>query len=82
LAYFERGLAYLDIGRSDGAIADLTEVLKVRPNMKGALFFRGLAYNQSGNRVYGRRDIEKSAELGGNLAMKWLEEHPAKGWQR
>ncbi|MEN6330965.1 MAG: tetratricopeptide repeat protein [Smithella sp.] len=81
LAYFERGLAYLDIGRSDSAIADMTEVLKVRPNMKGALYFRGLAYNQSGNRVSGRIDIEKSAELGSRLAKKWLEGHYAKGWR-
>ena len=82
LVHFERGLAYLEIGRSLNAISDMTEVLKFRPNMKGALYFRGLAYNQSGNKVYGRRDIEKSAELGGILAKKWLEKHPAQGWNR
>ena len=72
----------MDIGRYDDAIADLTEVLKVRPNMKGALWFRGLAYNKLGNYRYGRTDIEKSAELGSFRAKKWLEEHPGKGWRR
>lgn len=82
LAYLERGMAYVETGRYDDAIADLTEVLKARPNMRGALWSRGMAYNKSGNKGYGRRDIEKSAELGNNQAKKWLKEHPGKGWPR
>jgi tetratricopeptide (TPR) repeat protein len=79
LAYNERGMAYIETGRYDDAIADLTEVLKVQPNMKGVLWFRGITYIKSGNRGYGRRDIEKSAELGNVRAKKWLKEHPGKG---
>jgi tetratricopeptide (TPR) repeat protein len=82
LAYYERGIAYLETGRHDDAIADLTEVLKVRPNMKGVLWFRGLAYNRLGNKGYGRRDIEKAAELGSGQAKKWLKENPGRGVQR
>jgi len=79
LAYLERGMAYEELGRYDDAISDLTEVLKVQPNMRGALWARGQAYNKSGNKGYGRRDIEKSAELGNGNAKKWLEDHPGGG---
>jgi tetratricopeptide (TPR) repeat protein len=79
LAYNERGMAYMETGRYADAIADLTEVLKVRPTMKGVLWFRGITYIKLGNRGYGRRDIEKSAKLGNNQAIRWLKEHPGRG---
>ena len=76
LVYYERGLAYLELNMHDEAIADLTETLKVEPNMRGALFSRGIAYMRSGKKRIGRIDIEKAAKLGGPRALKWLEEHP------
>lgn len=76
LVYYERGLAYFEAGRYEEAIADLTETLKVEPNMRGALWFRGLAYMRSGKKIMGRKDIEKAAALGQNRAKKWLKEHP------
>jgi tetratricopeptide (TPR) repeat protein len=79
LAYYERGMAYLELKMHNEAIADLTETLKVEPNMRGALWFRGLAYMRSGKKGKGRRDIEKSAELGNGRAKKWLKEHPRGG---
>ncbi|MEW6673596.1 MAG: tetratricopeptide repeat protein [Thermodesulfobacteriota bacterium] len=79
LAYFERGMAYLEMDRYNEAIADFTETLKVEPNMRGALWSRGMAYTKSGNRGKGRSDIEKAAELGNPRAKKWLEEHPGGG---
>jgi len=82
LAYYSRGIAYVETGRYDDAIKDLTEVLKGRPNMRGALWYRGVAYNKLGNYRYGRTDIQKSAELGNWQAKKWLEEYPGKGWRR
>ena len=76
LAYFERGMAYLEAGRYDEAIADMTETLKVEPDMRGALWSRGRAYLGSGDREKGRRDIERAAQLGQVRAKKWLEEYP------
>ena len=76
LAYFERGMAYLEAGRYDEAVADLTETLKVEPNMRGALWARGMAYIKSGKKMKGRQDIEKAAALGQNRAKKWLDDHP------
>lgn len=82
LAYLERGQAYMEVDMFDKAIADLTETLKVEPNMRGALLFRGMAYNKLGKNTNGRRDIEKAAELGSGRAKKWLKEHPGRGKQR
>jgi len=79
LAYFERGMAYLEMQMYDQAISDLTEVLKVRPNMRGVLEFRGKAYMRSGEKQKGRRDLERSAELGNGRVKRWLEEHPRRG---
>lgn len=76
LAYFERGLAYLEKERYAEAIDDMTETLKIEPNMRGALWRRGMAYMKLGQKKKGRRDIEKAAALGNNRAIKWLEEHP------
>lgn len=76
-AYYERGLANLEMGKFEAAIADLTETLKVEPNMRGALWFRGVAQMKSGQKKKGRQDIEKAAALGGGRAKKWLAEHPA-----
>lgn len=75
LAYYERGLAYLEMGKYMEAASDLTETLKVEPNMRGALWGRGMAYMKSGKKMKGRQDIEKAAALGQRWAIKWLEEH-------
>jgi len=76
LAYLERGMAFLEADLFEAAIADLTEVLKIQPDMRGALFHRGMAFNRSGKKGNGRRDMEKAAELGNTRAKKWLREHP------
>jgi tetratricopeptide (TPR) repeat protein len=76
LAYYERGMAYAEMGRYDEAIIDLTKTLKVEPNMRGALWGRGMSYMKSGKKMKGRQDIEKAAALGQRRAEKWLEEHP------
>jgi tetratricopeptide (TPR) repeat protein len=76
LAYFERGIAHMDLGNYGLAIVDLTETLKVEPDMRGALWRRGMAYRKSGQKRKGRQDIDKAAALGSNRAIKWLEEHP------
>jgi len=78
LAYFERGLAHKDLGKYGFAIADLTETLKIEPDMGGALWHRGMAYIKTGQKRKGRQDIEKAAALGNNRAIRWLEEHPGK----
>jgi len=79
LAFFERGKAYLELGKYDAAVSDFTEALKTEHSMRDALFGRGRAYLKLGNRWKGRRDIEKAADLGNSIAKKWLENHPGRG---
>lgn len=78
LAYYERGMVHLEQKRYEEAIADLTETLKIEPNMRGALMARGIAYVKSDKKGKGRRDIERAADLGNPRAKKWLEEHPGR----
>lgn len=78
LAYFERGMAYMEKGRYKEASADFTKTLKAQPDMRGALFGRGMAYMKTGNKEMGRADIEKAASLGNGRAAKWLKEHPGR----
>ena len=79
LAYFERGMAHLESGRYEEAVSDLTQTLKVEPNMRGALWHRGMAYMKLKKKSKGRIDIEKAAALGQNRAKRWLKEHPGPG---
>ena len=78
LAYFERGMAQMDMGNNGLAIADLTEALKIEPNIRGALFRRGIAYMKSGQKRKGREDIKRAAALGSKGAIRWLEKHPGR----
>ncbi|MFZ5564380.1 MAG: tetratricopeptide repeat protein [Thermodesulfobacteriota bacterium] len=78
LAHFERGMAFLEQGRYTDAVADFTKILKSQPDMRGALFGRGMAYMKLGKKDLGRPDIEKAAALGNGRAVKWLREHPGR----
>ena len=82
LAYFERGMAHNDLGNYGFAIADLTETLKIEPDMRGALWRRGKAYMKTGQTRKGRQDIEKAAALGSNRAIRWIEEHPGRRYKK
>lgn len=48
-AYYDRGLAYLDLEDFDQAIRDFTEVLRLDPNKVEAYYDRGYAYLEMGN---------------------------------
>ncbi len=71
-AYFQRGKAYLEMKNYKMAIRDFSAALNDEPNMRGALFGRGIAYMKSGQKRKGRKDIEKAAALGNPSAEKWL----------
>ncbi|MDY6904360.1 MAG: hypothetical protein SWH61_06715 [Thermodesulfobacteriota bacterium] len=75
-AFFERGMAYLEKKKYRAAIADMSVVLEEKPDMRGALWARGIARMNMGDRS-GRIDLEKAADLGSPMAKKWLRAHPA-----
>lgn len=78
LAYYERGMAYLEKGRHHSAISDMCEVLREKPEMRGALWARGLAQVKTGDKRNGMADIIKAARLGSPSAKRWLREHKRK----
>lgn len=68
-AYFDRGLAYLSLGKYDQAIADYNKVIKINPNNAGAYNNRGLAYYGLGKYNRAIADYNKAIELDPNDAL-------------
>lgn len=75
LGYQERGQAYMELEMYKEAVADFDEALKLEPERRGALFGRGKARYNMGDRNAGVEDIRKAAELGQGKAKKWLKKH-------
>jgi len=73
LAFNERGKAYKELKMYNKAITDFTEALKIEPNMRGALWGRGKAYREIGNKQKGKEDIKRAADLGNSRAKKWMD---------
>lgn len=78
LVYLQRAEAYMELKLHKLAISDFTQALNMEPNMRGALWGRGQAYIQIGNKRKGRKDILRAAELGNGRAKKWLHKHNRK----
>jgi len=73
LAFTERGQAYMELKMYDKAIKDFTDALKIEPNMRGALWGRGIAYMKTGNKQKGKKDIKRAADLGNPRAKKLID---------
>jgi len=50
-----------------------TLTAKIEPNMRGALWGRGIAYMKTGDKQKGKRDIKRAADLGNHRAKKWID---------
>jgi tetratricopeptide (TPR) repeat protein len=55
--YVARGLAHLILKEPDPAIADFDSAVQMRPDSAPALYGRGIAYAQQGDRARARYDI-------------------------
>jgi len=75
MGFFERGMAYMELRMSEEAIEDFTAALAIEPDMRGALFKRGMLYMKQGQKKAGLNDIKRSAELGNPQAKKWLKKN-------
>jgi tetratricopeptide (TPR) repeat protein len=73
LAFSERGFAYMELQMYGKSIKDFTDALKIEPNMRNALFGRGIAYLKTGNRRKGKKDMKRAADLGSPFAKKWVD---------
>ncbi len=63
VAYFNRGLAYIGIGRYDMAIDDYTTAIKAKPDYENAYFNRGNAYYALERYSQAIEDYNKVIEL-------------------
>ena len=75
MGFFERGMAYMELRMPRQAIEDLTAALALEPDMRGALFRRGLVYLKQGQKQAAVADIKRAAELGHPQARKWLKKN-------
>ena len=61
---FSRGLAYLNKGELDKAIADCTAAIRLDPDDGETYHHRGLAHQARGDRAKADADFAKARELG------------------
>ncbi|KAM5440928.1 hypothetical protein MferCBS31731_004067 [Microsporum ferrugineum] len=64
LTIFQRGAAYLSLGRHSRAAEDFNQVLKLKPGFEGALLQRGKLRMRSGNWTGAKEDLEATGKPG------------------
>lgn len=70
LSIFQRGAAYLSLGRHARAADDFNKVLKLKPGFEGALLQRGKLRMRSGNWTGAKEDLQAAGKPGeGDLAQ-------------
>jgi len=70
--YHGRGLAYLDLGELDHAIADFTTSVTGSLPEERAYYDRGLAYARRGDRAHARADFRKIVSVSDDTLLKRL----------
>ena len=63
-AYYNRGLAYRNLGQYQRAIEDYNEVIRLKPDYADAYDDQGVAHILSGNREEGCRSLIRACQLG------------------
>ncbi len=67
LAHFLLGIAHIDLGRYDEAIADFDRTFELRPDAGASIhFFRGRAHLLAGRRAQAEAEYGRALELGGD----------------
>lgn len=72
-ALFDRGLSYLNLGKTIESLLDFEKVLQVEPNNPFALNNRGVAYLQIGNQIKACEDWKRVKYLGFEISEVALE---------
>jgi lipoprotein NlpI len=62
--YYNRGIAYDELGQHQRAIEDYTEAIRLEPDYDAAYNNRGIAYLMQDNNNLGCRDAQKACALG------------------
>ncbi len=62
--YYNRGIAYQNLGQNQKAIEDYTEAIRLKPSYTHAYYNRGTVYLNQGNKNLACQDYQKACELG------------------
>ena len=62
--YYNRGLAYYNLGQYQKAVEDYDEAIRLKPDYPHAYYNRGTAYFNLGNNSLACSDFQKACELG------------------
>jgi len=73
-AYYNRGLAYSNLGNYKLAILNYDRAIELNPKDADAYYNRGNAYSRLGNSSYANQDLKMAAKLGNIFAQKSLKE--------
>jgi tetratricopeptide (TPR) repeat protein len=73
-AYYNRGLAYSNLGNYKLAILNYDRAIELNPKDADAYYNRGNAYSRLGNSSYAKEDWKIAAKLGNIFAQKSLKE--------
>ena len=63
-AYYNRGVAYGDLGQYEREIQDYDEAIRLNPEYAKAYYNRGVAYGRQGQQELADRDFAKAKSLG------------------
>ena len=63
-AYYNRGIAYYNLGQDERAIEDWDEAIRLNPEYAKAYYNRGVTYEHLGKQEQADRDFAKAKELG------------------
>ena len=68
-AYYNRGLAYLNLAQYQRAIQDLVEAIRLDPEYAIAYANRALAYTRLGEDEEAQQDVDRAVGLGFDRAL-------------
>jgi tetratricopeptide (TPR) repeat protein len=71
-AFYNRGLAYYNLGKYNLAISDYNRAIELNPKYASAFNNRGWAYRQLGDLKKAKADAIRASELGTNSLMNYM----------
>jgi len=73
-AYCNRGRANFELGKTDLALRDYNQALRIRSDDAEVLYNRGIVYLSQKKKEKAMADFEKAGKLGNNKARQYLKE--------
>ncbi len=80
LCYYERALCRKEMGRSDGAVADLDSALAMAPHLAAAHFLQGELLADAGHHEQAIRAYDQAERWGYDAPLVWMDRAISEGW--